>query len=49
MPGALDGYRTPAGIHRHAPALGEHTDEVLADLGFSAREIESAGDRRLAG
>jgi crotonobetainyl-CoA:carnitine CoA-transferase CaiB-like acyl-CoA transferase len=25
---------TPAGIRRHAPNLGEHTDEVLRELGI---------------
>jgi crotonobetainyl-CoA:carnitine CoA-transferase CaiB-like acyl-CoA transferase len=30
---------TPGGIHHRAPALGEHTDEVLAELGFSKDEI----------
>ena len=30
---------TPASVRRRAPALGEHTDEVLAELGFSAEEI----------
>lgn len=24
---------TPAGLHRHCPRLGEHTDEVLAEIG----------------
>ncbi len=33
---------TPTAVQRASPALGEHTDEVLAELGFSAE-----GDRRL--
>jgi len=31
--------RTPAGIRRPAPLLGEHTDEVLAEVGYSPGEI----------
>ncbi len=31
--------RTPAAIARHAPALGEHTDEVLGELGIAVEEI----------
>jgi crotonobetainyl-CoA:carnitine CoA-transferase CaiB-like acyl-CoA transferase len=31
---------TPAGVHRGAPLLGEHTREVLQSLGYTAAEIE---------
>jgi len=30
---------TPTGVARLAPALGEHTDEVLGEFGLSAAEI----------
>jgi crotonobetainyl-CoA:carnitine CoA-transferase CaiB-like acyl-CoA transferase len=38
--------KTAPELHRHAPALGEHTDEVLRDFGFSGakiNELRSAG------
>jgi crotonobetainyl-CoA:carnitine CoA-transferase CaiB-like acyl-CoA transferase len=31
---------TPASVRRGAPVLGEHTDEVLREAGFSAEEID---------
>jgi crotonobetainyl-CoA:carnitine CoA-transferase CaiB-like acyl-CoA transferase len=37
--------KTPASISRHAPALGEHTDELLAELGFPKHEIAALRDQ----
>ena len=31
--------RTPASLRRHAPRLGEHTDELLEEAGFGADEV----------
>ena len=33
--------RTPAGVDRPAPALGEHTAEVLIAAGYSAEEVQA--------
>ncbi|HYZ21916.1 MAG TPA: CoA transferase [Rhodopila sp.] len=32
---------TPCRVHRHAPALGEHTDEILATLGYNQAERDA--------
>jgi len=34
---------TPGAVHSPAPALGEHTREVLLDAGYGEREIEELG------
>jgi crotonobetainyl-CoA:carnitine CoA-transferase CaiB-like acyl-CoA transferase len=31
--------QTPPSIRRGGPGLGEHTEEVLAEIGYSAAEI----------
>ena len=36
--------RTPAGIARGAAEPGEHTDEALADWGFSSDEVAALRD-----
>jgi formyl-CoA transferase len=36
---------TPPVLHRAPPALGEHTDEVLAELGLDARQVAGLRQR----
>ncbi|MBV8778018.1 MAG: CoA transferase [Alphaproteobacteria bacterium] len=40
---------TPAAIRRGAPALGEHTDEILVEAGFTADEIAALHAEGVAG
>jgi crotonobetainyl-CoA:carnitine CoA-transferase CaiB-like acyl-CoA transferase len=36
--------RTPGAVDKPGPALGEHTDEVLQALGYSAKDIDALKD-----
>jgi crotonobetainyl-CoA:carnitine CoA-transferase CaiB-like acyl-CoA transferase len=36
---------TPGRIRRRPPALGEHTREVLAEIGYDSETIESLSSR----
>jgi formyl-CoA transferase len=40
---------TPAGIHRLPPQLGEHTSEVLRELGYGQAEIDSLVEKKAVG
>ena len=40
--------RTPAGIAGPAPRIGEHTDSILAEVGYSTAEIEAMKTSRAA-
>jgi crotonobetainyl-CoA:carnitine CoA-transferase CaiB-like acyl-CoA transferase len=35
--------RTPAGLHRPPPRLGEHTEDVLREIGYSDADIAALG------
>ena len=44
-----DFSQTPASYRRPAPKLGEHTDEVLAETGYSPEEIRQLREKGLFG
>jgi len=39
--------RTPAQVVTTAPTWGEHTEEVLNELGYSSAEIQSFRDNKV--
>ena len=38
---------TPTGLHRPAPSKGEHTDEILDELGFSQNQIQDLHNQNI--
>jgi crotonobetainyl-CoA:carnitine CoA-transferase CaiB-like acyl-CoA transferase len=39
--------KTPGTLRHRAPLLGEHTDEVLGSIGYSADELEDLREKRV--
>jgi len=39
--------RTPSSIKRHPPARGEHTDEILTELGLEVSEIDRLRSKKV--
>jgi crotonobetainyl-CoA:carnitine CoA-transferase CaiB-like acyl-CoA transferase len=40
---------TPGGLRRPAPLLGQHTDDVLGELGYTAGQIRQLRDAKIVG
>jgi crotonobetainyl-CoA:carnitine CoA-transferase CaiB-like acyl-CoA transferase len=47
VPTPVDFERTPVSIRSEAPHLGEHTDEILSELGFTDAEIRDLRAREV--
>jgi len=46
-PTPVDLSETPGGFRRRAPTLGEHTDEILAELGYRPEQIAELRTRNV--
>ena len=46
-PTPIEFQKTPVSIRSEAPLLGEHTDEILAEMGFAEHEIRDLRDREV--
>ena len=42
-------HGTPGSVRRAPPTLGQHTDELLSELGYSPEEIEDLTTRKIVG
>jgi crotonobetainyl-CoA:carnitine CoA-transferase CaiB-like acyl-CoA transferase len=46
-PTPIDLSETPGTYRRRAPLIGEHTDEILGSLGYSAAEIAALREQKV--
>ena len=45
--GAIGMSANPVELYRRAPTIGEHTDEIMSELGFSETEVEGYRKARI--
>jgi len=46
-PTPIELSETPGAYRRRAPLVGEHTDEILVNLGYNAAEITALREQRV--